>query len=121
MKFMLFKTWADNQTVGRTLFFTNHMEVLALLTQQPDLRLREIALEVGITERATHRIISELVERGYLSRERAGARNRYGTLRPLPVEARMAEVIQRAMASDQLAATTSRPIGVERFRAVFEA
>jgi PAS domain S-box-containing protein len=121
MKFMFCRTWADTQTVGRTLFFTNHMEVLALLTQQPDLRLREVAQEVGITERATHRIISELVDQGYLSRERAGARNRYGALRPPLVEPRTAEVIQRAMASGHPATNGSHRAGAGRFRAIFEA
>ena len=67
----------DIQAVGRSAFFTNHMHVLSLLAERPDLRLREIAEAVGITERATHRIVTELVNDRYLTRTRVGSRNRY--------------------------------------------
>jgi predicted transcriptional regulator len=63
--------------MGRARMFTNHLCVLALLTERSDVRVREIADAVGITERATHRIISELVADGYLTRRRTGARNQY--------------------------------------------
>jgi PAS domain S-box-containing protein/diguanylate cyclase (GGDEF)-like protein len=59
------------------LFFTNHMHVLTAIAERSDSRLRDIARDVGITERATHRIVSELVEYGYLSRTRVGSRNQY--------------------------------------------
>jgi DNA-binding IclR family transcriptional regulator len=53
-------------------------------------RLRDIAAQVGITERAAHRIVGELIADGYLTRERHGRRNRY-TLRPqLPLPDRVA-------------------------------
>ena len=68
---------ADTGGMAGWVLFTNHMHILTALAQRPDLRLREIASEVGITERATHRIVSELVNDGYLTRERIGARNRY--------------------------------------------
>lgn len=58
-------------------FLTNHMHVLAAVAQRPDARLREIADEVGISERATHRIVCDLVDDGYLTRNRVGSRNRY--------------------------------------------
>jgi diguanylate cyclase (GGDEF)-like protein/PAS domain S-box-containing protein len=63
--------------MARWTFFTNHLRVLTALAGRPDLRLREIAQEVGITERAAHRIIGELVEEGYLTRTRVGSRNHY--------------------------------------------
>lgn len=47
------------------------------MARDPGMRLRDIASAVGITERATHRIMSELVEEGYVLREREGRRNRY--------------------------------------------
>ena len=59
------------------MFFTNHLHVLTTLAERPDLRLREVADEVGITERAAHRIISELADEGYLTRTRVGSRNHY--------------------------------------------
>jgi DNA-binding MarR family transcriptional regulator len=62
------KTWT---------FLTNHAQVLLCLAGSPDIRLREVAARVGITERATQRILAELVEAGYVKTERVGRRNRY--------------------------------------------
>src|ERR1044072_9665916 len=58
-------------------FLTNHAHVLSCVADAPGIRLRDIAAAVGITERAAHRILSELVEAGYVLREREGRRNRY--------------------------------------------
>jgi predicted HTH transcriptional regulator len=58
-------------------FLTNHAQALICVSRQPDLRLRDIASELDITERATHRIISDLVDAGYLARHREGRRNSY--------------------------------------------
>jgi PAS domain S-box-containing protein len=77
--------------VAHWTFFTNHLHVLTAIARQPDLRLREIAREVGITERATHRIINDLVDQGFVRRSRIGARNRYefqeGVALPHPLHA----------------------------------
>ena len=61
------------------------MHVLTVLARDPDARLRDVAEQVGITERAVHRIVTELVEEGYLERERIGARNRYEIVRDRPL------------------------------------
>ena len=66
-------------------FLTNHAQVLICIARDPGIRLRQIAETVGITERATHRIVSELVEEGYLSREREGRRNTYTIHSQLPL------------------------------------
>ena len=58
-------------------FFTNHAHVLICLARNPEHPLREVALSVGITERAVQRIVAELEEAGYLSRERVGRQNHY--------------------------------------------
>ena len=58
-------------------FLTNHAHVLLCLATNPDLTLREVAEKVGITERAAHRIVSELVEEGALERTKVGRRNHY--------------------------------------------
>ena len=58
-------------------FLTNHAHVLLCVAHEPEILLREIAETVGITERAAHRIIAELEEGGYISRERKGRRNSY--------------------------------------------
>ena len=59
-------------------FLTNHAHVLLAIAEEPDIRLRDIAARVGITERAAQRIVRELAEEGYLEAERIGRRNRYG-------------------------------------------
>lgn len=58
-------------------FLSNHAIALICLTRDPDLTLREIGDRIGLTERATHRIVSDLVDEGYLVRTRVGRRNRY--------------------------------------------
>ena len=58
-------------------FLTNHAHVLLCVAHEPEIRLREIADAVGITERAAHRIIAELEGGGYISRRRRGRRNLY--------------------------------------------
>lgn len=58
-------------------FFTNHAHVLFCISEDPDITLREVALKVGITERATQRIVAELEADGYLRHERKGRRNHY--------------------------------------------
>ena len=58
-------------------FFTNHALVLLAVAADPEILLREIAEGVGITERAAHRIIGDLEDGGYISRERKGRRNYY--------------------------------------------
>jgi DNA-binding transcriptional ArsR family regulator len=66
-------------------FLTNHAHVLTCVAHDPGIRLREIAAAVGITERAAHRVLSELVEEGYVLRERQGRRNRYQVKPELPL------------------------------------
>ena len=58
-------------------FLTNHAGVLLSIADDPGIRLREIGETVGITERAAHRIVTELAEAGYISRKRNGRRNQY--------------------------------------------
>lgn len=58
-------------------FVTNHTQVLLCIASDPGVRLRDVADTVGITERAAQRILADLVEEGYVTRERVGRRNRY--------------------------------------------
>lgn len=58
-------------------FFSNHGLALLAVARRPDSRIRDVAEALGITERAAQGILSELVEEGYLERERVGRRNRY--------------------------------------------
>ena len=58
-------------------FLTNHAHVLLCVARDPGVRLRDVAEQVGITERAAQRIIAELIADGYLTSARDGRRNRY--------------------------------------------
>src|SRR5947209_8425799 len=71
-------------------FLTNHAQVLLCIAEDPAIRLREIGDRVGVTERAAHRIVDELVAAGYVSRTRCGRRNRYTIHRDLPLPDRLA-------------------------------
>lgn len=66
-------------------FLTNHSHVIILLANQPDMVLREVASEIGITERAVQRIIADLEEDGFLIREKIGRQNHYRVVRDLPL------------------------------------
>jgi hypothetical protein len=58
-------------------FFTNHLLVLACVAANPDVRVRDIAAWVGITERATQSILVDLDAAGYIERHQVGRRNHY--------------------------------------------
>jgi DNA-binding transcriptional ArsR family regulator len=65
---MLFMQWT---------LLTNHARVLIAIARLPDCRVRELAEAVGLTERATHRIVQELADAGYLTKHRVGNRTFY--------------------------------------------
>jgi len=66
-------------------FLSNHAHVLLMIAKEPEIRLRDVAVQVGITERAVQRIVADLEEGNYLERERIGRRNRYKVHRELPL------------------------------------
>lgn len=68
---------ADKRTAHRWTFLSNHAHVLICLAQDPDLRLREVAERIGITERAVQNIIADLEHEGLVKRYREGRRNTY--------------------------------------------
>jgi DNA-binding transcriptional ArsR family regulator len=77
------------------MLLSNHGHVLLYVDTYPDARLREIAAAIGITERAAHKIITELEDAGYVTRERMGRRNRYDVHREAPL--RHARVVGRTL------------------------
>ena len=66
-------------------FLTNHGMALLAIANDPHARMRDIAADVQITERAAQRIVGDLIDSGYLDRERVGRRNRYKIRSELPV------------------------------------
>ena len=76
---------AEQENTPRWTFLTNHAHILAVLHSNPEKVLREVAVDVGITERAVQRIIHDLEEGGYIERERVGRQNRYKVLTDQPL------------------------------------
>ena len=66
-------------------FLSNHAHVLLLIARDPDVKLRDVALRVGITERAVQRIVADLEAADYLERIRTGRRNHYHIHSELPL------------------------------------
>ncbi|MFG1699686.1 helix-turn-helix transcriptional regulator [Nonomuraea sp. NPDC049309] len=58
-------------------FLTNHARVLLEIARHPQSRVRDIAVSIGITERAVQGIVSDLHQAGYVTIERVGRRNQY--------------------------------------------
>lgn len=74
-----------DETKPAWTFLTNHSHVLLCIAEDPGIRGRDIAERVGITERSAQNIIRELVESGYLTREKVGRRNHYKVHPDLPL------------------------------------
>jgi MarR family len=86
-------------------FLTNHAQVLVCIAHDPGVRLRDIGDRVGITERAAHRIVTELVDAGYVTRQRAGRRNHYTINAHFPLP----DPIAREQNVGELLAILARP------------
>jgi predicted transcriptional regulator of viral defense system len=84
---------------------TNHAQVLLCIGADPSVRIRDIAARVEITERQAQRIVSQLVEAGYMARERSGRRNVYEINREQLIEhpawgtLKLGDVLARSVAA----------------------
>jgi hypothetical protein len=67
----------DTPPVHDWKFVTNHLLVVVCIAEDPDIRMVDVAKRVGVTERAIQGIVRDLVQEGYLIRERVGRRNTY--------------------------------------------
>lgn len=66
-------------------FLTNHGRSLLCIARDPDVRLRDIASTLGITERSAYSIVNDLVVAGYVVKVKEGRRNRYQIQTHLPL------------------------------------
>ncbi|GAA2778540.1 helix-turn-helix transcriptional regulator [Streptomyces showdoensis] len=98
-------------------FVTQHARILAMILRDPEIRVRDLATECRLTERATQAIVTDLETAGYLTRERHGRRNHYevtpGTLFRHPAEGRheIAQLLRLLVDLDRVAETDPRPAG----------
>ena len=88
-------------------FLTNHGRVLLSISHDPDLRLRDIATNLGITERRTYSIVNDLTEAGFVIKKKDGRRNRYQVQKHLPLP----DALEQEQAIGQvLDLLTGRPV-----------
>ena len=76
-RYILWVIMADPQTTNSWTFLTNHGHVLMCLSRNNSLRLRDMAQLIGITERAVHKIVTDLEAAGIIKRHRKGRCNEY--------------------------------------------
>src|SRR5260370_8500710 len=101
-------------------FLTNHARVLLCVAHDPGVRLRDIAANLEITERSAFGIITDLVEAGYVIKEKDGRRNRYHIQAHLPLpeptarERTVGEVLALLAGAD--AAVTREPAAADPVR-----
>jgi hypothetical protein len=92
-------------------FLSNHGRALLCITHDPGVRLRDVAADLGITERRAYDIVVDLTESGYVVKSKAGRRNQYRVRAhlPLPEPTRSERTIGDLL--DLLAGTDGRPAG----------
>lgn len=88
-------------------FLSNHAHALVCLARDEDCRVRDLALRIGITERAVQRILADLEAAGYLVRERHGRRNRHRLVLDQP----MRHPVEQAHTVRDLVEVLAGPLG----------
>lgn len=97
-------------------FLTNHARALLAIAGQPDVRLRELAETLGVTERTVFGIVTDLADAGYVVKEREGRRNRYQIQEHLPLPTDVGQKPTVGEVLDLLLAAERRPPTSERRR-----
>ena len=103
--------FAAAMTTSGWTFITNHGLVLSYIFHNPSHTAREIANYVGVTERTTHKIISDLEEAGYIKRRKVGRKNTYTVDPGLPLRHHTKKDI---FVEDLLQALTYNPEGISK-------
>ena len=95
-------------------FLTNYGRALLCIVHDPEVRLRDIATSLDITERSAYAIVSDLADAGYIVKERDGRRNRYQIQDHLPIpelpgrEQSIGEVLRLLASPDNEGGATKR-------------
>jgi Winged helix DNA-binding domain len=98
-------------------FLTNHGRAFLCIARQPEVRLRDIASKLDITERHAYSIVNDLTEAEYIIKEKDGRRNWYQIQNPLPPsepfvqEQEMGEILSLLAERKQNAKKDSTPGG----------
>lgn len=102
-------------------FLTTHARALLAIADQPDVRLRDLAATLGVTERTAYGVVSDLTEAGYVVKEREGRRNRYHIQEHLPLPADVGRERTIGEVLDLLVAAERRPPMDQRRRRASDA
>ena len=78
------ETGTTSSRPDRWTFLTHHAHALIAIARDADVRLRDIAAILGVTERTAQAIVNDLVDAGYLTRSRVGNRSHYVVNSELP-------------------------------------
>ena len=103
--------------MDRWTFLTNHAHVLLAIAQDPEIRMKDAAVKVGITERAAQRILADLLDAGYVTRDKVGRRNQYQIRPNLPLRHPLAGHQPVSMLLALLSGPEKAPVKKRRRRA----
>jgi predicted MarR family transcription regulator len=92
-------------------FLTNHGRALLALANHPDMRIRDLATALDITERSAQKIVGDLVKAGYVSRTRIGRRNAYEINMDMPLRFDRELSVRHLLSTFQLAPASEVPAG----------
>jgi DNA-binding IclR family transcriptional regulator len=95
-------------------FLTNHARALLFVAHDPDARLRDLALALGVTERTAFGIVADLTEAGYVVKEKDGRRNRYHIQGHLPLRGSISEESTIGEVLDLLVGAKARKLSRRR-------
>jgi hypothetical protein len=103
-------------------FLTNHGRALLCIAREPDVRVRDIAASLAITERRAHDIVADLVDAGYVKKTKDGRRNRYEVQAHMPLPEptsrdRAIGDVLKLLGNSRRKSTARRSPSVERRRA----
>ena len=90
-------------------FLTNHARALLFIAHDPDARLIDVAVALGVTERTAFGIVGDLTEAGYVIKEKAGRRNRYHVQEHVPVRDAINQELTVGQILDLLGDPRTRP------------
>lgn len=102
--------------MARWNFLSNHGRALLCITHDPEARLRDIAVDLGVTERSAYAIVNDLAEAGYVTKEKEGRRNRYSVRTDLPLPEATVRDVAIGEVLSVLARSSPRPTAGSRPR-----
>lgn len=99
-------------------FLSNHGHALVCLAADPDILLRDVAVQIGVTERCAQQIVSDLEASGVIERTRRGRRNSYVVCRQVQFRHSLESTLTVGEFVDLVGRTRSRPDQISILRSI---